>query len=53
MALFVVEVFNRLERIDILVLTERKISRIKAQELVKLRQTMIAEHPENPVLQVI
>ena len=33
--------------IDILVLTERKISKIKAQELVKLRQTMIAEHPEN------
>ena len=33
--------------IDILVLTERKISNIKAQELVKLRQTMVAERPEN------
>lgn len=28
-------------------MTERKISEVQAQELVKLRQTMLAEHPEN------
>lgn len=33
--------------IDILVLTERKISEAQAQELVKLRQTMLAKQPEN------
>lgn len=33
--------------IDILVLTEQKISEAQAQELVKLRQTMFAEHPGN------
>lgn len=33
--------------IDILVLTERKISEAQAQELVKLRQTMFVDHPEN------
>ena len=31
--------------IDILVLTERKISEAQAQKLVKLRQTMLEEDP--------
>lgn len=33
--------------IDILVLTERKISEAQAQKLVKLRQAMLEEDPEN------
>ena len=34
--------------VDILVLTQRPIRRDQAEELVKLRQTMLAEEPENP-----
>lgn len=33
--------------IDILVLTERQISEAQVQELVKLRQALLAEYPEN------
>lgn len=35
--------------IDILVLTERTISQSQAKALVTLRQTMLAEYPENPL----